>query len=64
LQIRVLNPLVKTGILMIECRLPKARHLKLALYTLSGQRSLAASSTQPDGVSLWQPNANSLGQGS
>jgi hypothetical protein len=64
LPIRVLNPLVKTGILMIECHLPEARHLKLSLYTLSGQRSLAASSTQPGGVSVWQHNVNSLGQGS
>jgi hypothetical protein len=64
LQIRVLNPLVKTGTLLIECRLPEARHLTLALYTLSGQRSLAASSTQPGGVSFWQHNVTSLGQGS
>jgi hypothetical protein len=63
-KIRVLNPLVKTGTLLIECALPEPRHLQLNLYTLSGQRSLAASSTQPGGISIWQHNVTSLGQGS
>jgi hypothetical protein len=64
LQIRVLDPLVRTGTLMIECRLPEARYLKLGLYSLSGKRALAASSTQSSGISIWEQNVTSLGQGS
>jgi hypothetical protein len=61
LQIRGLNPLVKSGILRIECRLPEAKHLKLNLYSLAGQRTCAANSTLPGGVSTWGQELSAQG---